>query len=555
MTNGMLPAAAGGRPSFIRHMIGLYRGDAAFRGVVDFTAIGVIVLLFLGNLNFLIPNWQQPSQPPTPKVAETKPAETKPADTKPADTKPADTRTADTKTADTKPVETKQAETKPAISPSTTQSKTQPSPSPAPAPTPAIVAFNFPDAVSNPKLSSSRIFDLDEAVFRTSAAVDQPRLAAAARAIRTQQFAAVPDLLAAANAADPNVAFMRGIAAITAGSEEGNKSAEQFWRAAADAGHRQAALELARIRIYAPPGVAKDRDRGFRTIEGAAAAGDRRALRLAGIAYLSGEFGLDPAKARDYLGRAAQAGDLEAMLHYAFVLGWAIGGPADQAQAEEFVRRAAINGLTGAQETLGVFLLQRFNKKLIDDPAEGIDLLQKAVDSGYSLRALRALALFYGVQKEPPWNDKSRIFQLARLCSGIADGWCQAESGWVFQYGIGTARDLAKAFAHYQVAADLGYASAKKSLDAMGPQVSAADKAAAGEFAQKLRVGLKPVPEIWEVQYPGLPPPAWRWVAVDESPAPKPVVVPTPTPAPALAPVPSVQPAPTVTPLPVMPLR
>ena len=519
MNKGMLPAAAGGRPSLIRHLIGLYGSDTAFRGLVDFTAIGLVVLLFLGHLNVPMPNWSRSPSQPTTKTADNKPA-----------------------TPSTPPSKPDERSHPSVVTPSVPSTP----PVATPAPQPPAVAFNFPERISNPKLGFSPIFDIDETAFRSSAAADQPRLAAAVGAVRAQQFAAIPLILEKANVADPNVAFMRGIAAIAAQTEDGNKAAVQAWRAAAEAGQRQAAIELARIETYAPPGVAKN-DRARQVIEEAAATGNREAQRLAGIAHLSGQFGLDPAKARDLLGRSAQAGDIEAMLYYAFVLGWAVGGPADQAKAEEFLRRAAANGLTTAQDTLGIFLLQRFNKKLIDDPREGIDLLQKAIDSGYSLRALRALALFYGAQTQPPWNDKSNVYRLARLCSGVADGWCQAENGWVYQYGIGTNRDQVKAFAHYQIAADLHNASASKSLETLSRQISLADRTAAVELAKKIHGGLRPIPAVWDVQYPTVPPPAWPWNVAEEPPA----RVPTPAPTPA----PAVPHATTVTPLPVMPLR
>src|SRR5262249_22920518 len=131
--------------------------------------------------------------------------------------------------------------------------------------------------------------------------------------------------------------------------------------------------------------------------------------------------------------------------------------------------------------------------------------------------ALRALALFLGAQKDPPWNDKSKVYQLARLCSGIKDTWCQAENGWVFRYGVGTQRNLVKAFAHYQMALEIGNPTAAKPLEEMGKQISAADKAAAIDLAQKMRPDLKPVPTIWDVQYVGVTPPPSRWSEVEAS--------------------------------------
>jgi TPR repeat protein len=393
------------------------------------------------------------------------------------------------------------------------------------------VAIPFPKVVSNPTLGPVRIFDIDEAAFRSSAAADHPRLAAALRAARAQAFEQIAGLLAPANAADPNVAFLRGIGLIASGTEENNKAAEQAWRAAADAGHHKAALHLARLHIYAPPGIIRNVEQGRRVIEEAAAAGDREAQRMAGIAYLSGQFGVNPGKARDLLRQAAQAGDVGAMLFYSFTLGWAIGGPADQSEAVDFLRRAAAGGLTLAQQTLGIFLLDEYKQKVIDDPREALEWLERAAKSGYSLGALRALALFLGDQSQAPWNDKAKLYELVRLCSGVNDGWCQAENGWVFHHGVGTERDLVKAFAHYQVSIELGFAGSAKSIEGPSQQLSSADKAAAVELSQKIRAALKPIPTIWDLQYVGIVPPRSRWnAAADSAPtqAPSPQATDTP---------------------------
>jgi TPR repeat protein len=483
MQKGMLTTTSTARPSFLSHLIGLYRGDAAFRGVVDFAVIGAVVLAFM---NFFPTKDGIRARQDTPQIAEKKPQI------------PAVSSTAQTPQR-------------------TTENTAQPE---RPGPVKALpkVAIQFPQSMTRPSLGPTRIFDVDQSTFRSSSAVDQPRLAAAARAARAQQFAEIANILAPADGADPNVAFMRGIGLLEAGTAEGNKSAEQAWRAASDAGHHQASLELARLALYGPPGVAKNVVDSKRVIEAAAASGNRHAQLMAAIAYLSGQFGLNPVTARDYLRRAAQAGDVEAMLYYAFTLGWAVGGPADQEGAEDYLRRAAVTGLTTAQGTLGYFLIEEYKQKVIDDPREGVEWLEKAAKSGYSLPALRTLTLFLGAETQPPWNDKAKVYELARLCSGIEDAWCQAENGWVYRFGIGTKRDLTIAFAHYQVANDLGYTPAAKLLEEIGQQITADERRVAIELSQKLRAGLKPVPMIWDLQYVGVAPPASRWSAADPVP-------------------------------------
>src|SRR5947199_368796 len=132
MSNGMLAATAGAQPSFLRHLIGLYRGDAAFRGVVDFTVVGVVVLVFLQ----FFPSKDGKHGAPQQDVSQnaTKPTPSTPG---PANTQPAKEKTEDI---------------------------ANPSPS-QPAKVLPKVAFQFPQWVSSPALGSTRIFDIDQAAF------------------------------------------------------------------------------------------------------------------------------------------------------------------------------------------------------------------------------------------------------------------------------------------------------------------------------------------------------------------------------------------------------
>src|SRR5262249_9728955 len=154
-------------------------------------------------------------------------------------------------------------------------------------------------------------------------------------------------------------------------------------------------------------------------------------------------------------------------------------------------------------------------QKLIDDPREAVEWLEKATRGGYSIFALRPLVLFLGDQRVPPWNDKAKLHELARLCSGIKDGWCQAENGWIFEFGIGTNRDPVKAYGHYQVATELGYSGAAKSIEGPSRQLAPAQKAIAVDLSQKIHAGLKPIPVTWGLQYVGVVPPPSRWNAAD----------------------------------------
>jgi TPR repeat protein len=386
---GLLGPLAASRPSFLRYLVLLYKSDAAFRGVVDFAVIGTIVLAFL----FFAPS----REPPPVKKAQTT-------------TSGATTSQA---TATEKP-----ATEKPATS--TTSSTT--------AGAPLDYAIPYPNEVTDPSQRDFIVVDIDETAFRRSAPPDQQKLAAAARAFRSQQFAEMATTLSDCAPADPNVAFMRGLAALNAGAEQA-KSAAELFRSAADAGHHQASIMLGRLLVRPMAGGAKDAKdvaRGRQLIETAAAGGDRLAQRLAGIGYLSDDFGgVNPAKARELFRTAAQAGDPTAMLFYSMMLDLALGGPADQPAAADLLRRAAAAGLTRAQETAGAWLLGRYRRGSTDDPREGVEWLEKARQNGHSLYAAQLLMTFHADDKLPaPWHDKSKVFELATESATPGTGGC-----------------------------------------------------------------------------------------------------------------------------------
>lgn len=87
---------------------------------------------------------------------------------------------------------------------------------------------------------------------------------------------------------------------------------------------------------------------------GRAQSGDPAAAFAMGLACLRGQDGVpkDPGEARRWLCAAAEAGHLEAMVEYASLLRWDLGGIKDSAAAEAWLRRAAEAGHAGAQRLL-----------------------------------------------------------------------------------------------------------------------------------------------------------------------------------------------------------
>ena len=79
---------------------------------------------------------------------------------------------------------------------------------------------------------------------------------------------------------------------------------------------------------------------------------------------------------------SAEAGDPQAMFHYARVLSEGIGVPANQAAAVDFLGRAAAAGLTDAQLTLGTWLLEQYRTSALSDPTEAAAWLDRAPQRG-----------------------------------------------------------------------------------------------------------------------------------------------------------------------------
>jgi len=82
-----------------------------------------------------------------------------------------------------------------------------------------------------------------------------------------------------------------------------------------------------------------------------AEAGDPNAAFAMGMACLGGRDGMpkDPGEARRWLRTAAEGGHLEAMVEYASLLRWDIGGFKDPAAADQWLQRAAEAGHAGAR--------------------------------------------------------------------------------------------------------------------------------------------------------------------------------------------------------------
>lgn len=490
---GMLPTSR--RKPLFRTFVSLYRSEFAFQGMVDFAAIGLVVLLFLhppskDQMRSWLSRVGIGSSETRPEAAATAPPQTGPSQM----TKPGPG----------------QASVPPAGS--------QPPQGPQAGLTPQSKPIIFPAEIAKPALANVMLVEIGETAFRNSRAADQQRLLAARSAYRSGRGAEIVDILKDADGRDPNVAFMRGLGLLFRGDEASVKAAEEALRTATAANHTLAEALLGRLLVTAPKGVTKNVAEGQRLIEAAATGGDPQGQRVAAIAYIGADFGsFQPDRAAALFKRAAEAGDPQAMFHYARVLSEGIGVPPDRAGAIDYLGRAAAAGLTSAQLTLGDILLEQYEAKTLNDPADAVAWYERAAQKGFSWYALNKLQRLYGwAGRDTPWNDKKRYYELTKQCSGLADMYCQYSFSVVFQEGWGTAKDPFRAYVHALIARDLGQPNIKTDLiDKLGNLLTAKERADAMERARTLRPKLKPVPNLVVFQYPDAVRPS-PWASIED---------------------------------------
>ncbi|WP_072368972.1 tetratricopeptide repeat protein [Hyphomicrobium sp. NDB2Meth4] len=446
-TKGMLSKQAA-RKSLIGTLIDLYKGDLAFRGMTDFAVIGFVTMMFLHPPAAIqLPTWDiwRPAPTPTPG----------------------------------------------------------PTPTPLP-PAAAAVPIQFPPNIKNARFSDPFIFDIDKSVFQSSSSDDQKRLAEAWVAIALDQSDKALAALKGASDADPNVALLRGAAEAGRRTQAGYKAAQTYWRQAVNGGSVQAKALLGQLIGTGLTGAASNPTEAAQLIDAGVDLGDRQAMRIAGIGYLSGELGkLDPTRAADLLKRSADAGDPMAMALYARMLSDDLGvAKADRDLAAAYLEKAANAGLTMAQFTLGQWIFDQFSKGVRADPKEGIAWMERAYEKGRSLTGLTGLAAF--LDGTPgAWSNKKLAADYVRRCSALP--YCQVYVGYEWKEGNFGKVDLLAARAHTAVSTRFN-PNGIAQLNEIDAKLSPAQRAEAATLEQKLLEGMSPEPPELHIQFAELPP-------------------------------------------------
>ena len=446
-TKGMLSKQAA-RKSLIGTLIDLYKADLAFRGMTDFAVIGFVTMMFLHPPAAIQwPTWDIVRPVPTPTPG--------------------------------------------------------PTPTPLP-PAAAAVPIQFPPNIKNARFSDPFIFDIDKSPFQSSSADDQKRLAGAWVAIALDQSDKALAALKGASDTDPNVALLRGAAEAARRTQAGYTAAQTYWRQAVNGGSVQAKALLGQLIGTGLTGVASNPHEAAQLINAGVDLGDRQAMRIAGIGYLSGELGtLDPTRAADLLKRSADAGDPMAMALYARMLSDDLGvAKGDRDLAAAYLEKAANAGLTMAQFTLGQWIFDQFSKGVRADPKEGIAWMERAYEKGRSLTGLTGLAAFLdGTQSA--WSNKKLAADYVRRCSALP--YCQVYVGYEWKEGNFGKVDLVAARAHTAVSTRFN-PNGIAQLNEIDAKLNPAQRAEAATLEQKLLDGMTPEPPELHIQFPDLPP-------------------------------------------------
>ncbi|TYO68395.1 sel1 repeat family protein [Bradyrhizobium hipponense] len=362
--------------------------------------------------------------------------------------------------------------------------------------------YSWDDEVGRPTIANQVTVYVDRSTFRNSAADDRSKLTSALGAYYRYDWGKATDILKSATASDSNVQFLTALALMIPNSTDQARNAEALLREASARGHRQASSVLGRILFAGAGGLPKDETAGRKLMDDAVAAGEPYAMRLAAAGYVSGEFGAyDTVKAVDLLRKAADSGELIAMVQLAYCIETGRGGlTRDAAKTVDYLRRAADAGFEGAQITLARWFKDRYAYRESENEAETIKWYERSYRQGHSVFALAELAYVHRYARAAPWFDTKRSFELLQLCAPYRNAYCHYWLARAYHEGAGTARDYTSAYAHYIVAKELGRQDAAPELQKLDSFLQPEIKTSAAELAKSISAGLKPVPRVIRLQ-------------------------------------------------------
>jgi TPR repeat protein len=410
----------------------LYRQDPTFRGLLEFAVIGAIVLFFLhpplvawAPMPSHMFGTQQPAAPPPPGIAD------------------------------------------------------------MPQSLGALIAHAGEGLFT--AIPNTRMMPIDVGLFATSTPAVRNALLAAAHAYETHDVKAALAALDGVDQDDPNVMLLRGLSLIASKGQANGDAGTELLQKATARGQRQAAAFLGLL-LIAAPGLKKDSTGGWRLLHQAADAGDAGAELVLGCAYYTGAFAvIDPYRAAHYMRLAADAGNASAKFRLAYFAQGGIGMAKDEAAVEPLVIAAAEGGMVEAQVMLGLYYELQYASGWIADPSAAIHWLGRAADAGFP-EAMFSLGLFYLTIKEAPWHDERKAAEVFAHCAATLFDACLSAYGSLLEHGIGVDRDVARAYAMYQLVRGPAANNAKKRMAELEAKMTPAQIERARQIAEEAKV-------------------------------------------------------------------
>jgi TPR repeat protein len=173
----------------------------------------------------------------------------------------------------------------------------------------------------------------------------------------------------------PKVQREKGLASL---AQRDYVKASQCFRKAAEAGDRQAQLQLASM-YQEGQGVPKDGSAALKWYRAAAEQGDPQAQTVLALAYSKGDgVAQDYAEAARWYRKAAEQGIGKAQLELGAMYAEGEGLQRDPAEAAKWLRKAAEQGLAYAQCALGILL--EAGRGVAKDHGEAAKWYRKAAD-------------------------------------------------------------------------------------------------------------------------------------------------------------------------------
>jgi TPR repeat protein len=512
------------RPPPFRYFIKLYRTEAAFRTMIEFAVLGTLTIAFLEPQSLLHPFRSQGAgttqhQAAAPAAAPS-PAAPQPVVSPPASPAPAAPQSPPASSAQAPNNRSNAAATPQPPAPAPNAAST-PAPAPAattdsskavanllklpswaavpvrPVDTPGLHSLPIPftNFVTGATHPPSRYLTFDDRSL-ASLPYQLRETVKTALAVRADEDGdRVREVLKDIDSPEGTPELLIGLSYLIAVTPESASLAEKSYRVAMQKGQPQAPALLGLLLTSNTKGIAGNESEGKSLIE-SVMANDRSAWLFKGSSYLNGESGsLDPGKAVPWIVKAAEAGEPLALLQYARLADNGIAMEKNSSLAEGALRRAVELGLTEAEEILGLWILNAYEKKFITDPTEGVRLLEKVIAKHW-LAMSGELGRFYAFYGTGDWKDEARGAKLLQECTAYKVASCHNNLAIVLQSGRGIDRDIVASWAHFDVARQLGSEFPVSRLAQLEKTMTPGEKDDAHKQSKELFAQLKITPRV-----------------------------------------------------------